>query len=112
MPGLRPATLRSRFHFFDSSPIDEQVAILDGIAQRGSHGVILKATDVPEINAAVLRLDKAKIPVVTLVTDLPASVRRAYVGLDNRAAGATAFSTAPRRKSTGRPEPAPSSSPA
>jgi len=82
--------LRSRFHFFDSSPIDEQVAILDGIAQRGSHGVILKATDVPEINAAVLRLDKAKIPVVTLVTDLPASVRRAYVGLDNRAAGATA----------------------
>ena len=44
----------------------------------------------PEINAAVLRLDRAKIPVVTLVTDLPASVRRAYVGLDNRAAGSTA----------------------
>jgi len=90
LPGLRPATLRSRFHLFDSSPIHEQVAILDGIAQRGSHGVILKATDVPDINAAVLRLDKAKIPVVTLVTDLPASVRRAYVGLDNRAAGSTA----------------------
>jgi LacI family transcriptional regulator len=90
MPGLRPATLRSRFQFRDSAPIAEQVQILDGIAKRGSHGVILKAPDVPEINAAVSRLDGAKIPVVTLVTDLPASVRRAYVGLDNRAAGSTA----------------------
>ena len=90
MPGLRPAKLRSRFHLVGPSPIEEQVAILDGIAQRGSHGVVLKAPDVPEINAAVLRLDRAKIPVITLVTDLPASVRRAYVGLDNRAAGSTA----------------------
>jgi LacI family transcriptional regulator len=71
-------------------PVEEQVAVLDGIAQRGSHGVILKALDVPEINAAVTRLDRAKIPVITLVTDLPSSVRRAYVGLDNRAAGSTA----------------------
>ena len=30
------------------------------------------------------------IPVITLVTDLPASRRTAYVGIDNRAAGATA----------------------
>jgi LacI family transcriptional regulator len=30
------------------------------------------------------------IPVVTLVTDLPSSARLAYVGMDNRAAGATA----------------------
>ena len=30
------------------------------------------------------------IPVVTFVTDLPFSRRVAYVGLDNRAAGATA----------------------
>lgn len=90
LPGLRPATLRSRFHLMESAPIEEQVAILDGIAERGSHGVVLKAPDVPEINAAVMRLSRAKIPVVTLVTDLPASARVAYVGLDNRAAGSTA----------------------
>ena len=36
------------------------------------------------------RLAAAGIPVVTLVTDLPASGRLAYVGIDNRAAGATA----------------------
>jgi LacI family transcriptional regulator len=45
---------------------------------------------VPEIVAAVGRLVAAGIPVVTLVTDLPASPRLAYVGIDNRAAGATA----------------------
>jgi LacI family transcriptional regulator len=36
------------------------------------------------------RLVGAGIPVVTFVTDLPTSPRVAYVGIDNRAAGATA----------------------
>src|SRR5215470_3836886 len=43
-----------------------------------------------EVNAAVLRLSQAGIPVVTLVSDLPFSKRVAYVGMDNRSAGATA----------------------
>lgn len=90
LPGLHPAVIRSRFHFSDSAPIDDQVKTLDGIRHRGSHGIILKAPDVPEMIAAVQRLDDAKIPVITLVTDLPASQRQAYVGLDNRSAGSTA----------------------
>jgi LacI family transcriptional regulator len=49
--------------------------------------VILKAPDKPEVVAAVATLG---VPVVTLVTDLPTSARTAYVGIDNRAAGATA----------------------
>jgi LacI family transcriptional regulator len=49
--------------------------------------MILKAPDAPEIVDAVARLG---VPVVTLVTDLPTSRRVAYVGIDNRAAGATA----------------------
>ncbi len=36
------------------------------------------------------RLQDKGIPVITLVTDLPTSRRTAYVGVDNRAAGATA----------------------
>jgi LacI family transcriptional regulator len=63
---------------------------LDAIARRGSRGVILKAPEAPEVNAAVLRLTQAGIPVVTLVSDLPFSKRVAYVGMDNRSAGATA----------------------
>jgi LacI family transcriptional regulator len=66
------------------------VATLDRIRSRGSQGVILKAPDLPEIITACGRLVRAGIPVVTIVTDLPGSQRLAYVGMDNRAAGATA----------------------
>ena len=90
LPSLRPAVIRSRFHLRETAQPADLVAVLDRIADRGSHGVILKAPDVPEIVAAALRLTRAGIPVVTLVTDLPDSERVAYVGVDNRAAGATA----------------------
>ncbi|MEU7423182.1 LacI family DNA-binding transcriptional regulator [Streptomyces sp. NPDC040750] len=90
LPALHPAVVRCRFHFRETGPVRELVATLDRIARRGSQGVILKAPDVPEVTAAVGRLTAAGVPVVTLVTDLPASGRLAYVGIDDRAAGATA----------------------
>ncbi|MGW5665186.1 LacI family DNA-binding transcriptional regulator [Streptomyces sp. NPDC003758] len=90
LPSLHPAVVRSRFHFRETCPPSELVRVLDRIARRGSQGVILKAPDLPEITDAVGRLVAAGIPVVTLVTDLPGSARLAYVGIDNRAAGATA----------------------
>ena len=52
--------------------------------------MILKSPDHPAVSDAVARLAARDIPTVTLVTDLPASQRVAYVGMDNRAAGATA----------------------
>ncbi|MER5522090.1 MULTISPECIES: LacI family DNA-binding transcriptional regulator [unclassified Streptomyces] len=90
LPSLHPAVVRSRFHFRETCSATELTATLDKIAKRGSQGVLLKAPDLPEIAAAVGRLVAAGIPVVTLVTDLPHSPRLAYVGIDNRAAGATA----------------------
>jgi LacI family transcriptional regulator len=90
LPLVRPATFRARFHLTDAPPVAELVATLEGIAARGSQGVVLKAPDHPVVLGAVERLADAGIPVVTLVTDLPTSRRVAYVGLDNRAAGATA----------------------
>jgi LacI family transcriptional regulator len=90
LPSLRPAVFRVRFHLRETQPVEELVAALDGIRRRGSQGVVLKAPDVPEVTEAVARLVDAGIPVVTLVTDLPASGRLSYVGIDNRAAGATA----------------------
>jgi LacI family transcriptional regulator len=90
LPSLRPAVMRSRFHFRETGPVADLVTTLDHIRSRGSHGVILKAPDVPEIINACWRLIRAGIPVVTLVTDLPGSQRLAYIGMDNRAAGATA----------------------
>jgi LacI family transcriptional regulator len=89
-PTLRPAVIRTRFHFQETGPLDWLLDTLDGVVARGSHGVLLKAPDVPEVTAAVSALAAKRIPVVTLVTDLPSSQRLAYVGIDNRAAGATA----------------------
>ena len=66
------------------------MATLGRIARRGSHGVILKAPALVEIEEAVGVLVGMRIPVVTLATDLPGTKRVAYVGLDNRAAGAAA----------------------
>ncbi len=90
LPSLRPAVVRSRFDFREKGHAREIATVLDTIAGRGSRGVILKAPEAPEVNAAVLRLTEAGIPVVTLVSDLPFSKRVAYVGMDNRSAGATA----------------------
>jgi LacI family transcriptional regulator len=85
LPDLRPALIRSRFHFSDGSA--DLAPVLAKIGESRSHGLILKAPDRPAVAEAVGRLD---IPVVTLVTDLPSSKRVAYVGIDNAEAGATA----------------------
>ena len=90
LPSLRPAVIRSRFHLHQGASAPSLAADLRRIARTGSHGVILKAPDLPDVVDAVARLTEAGIPVVTLVTDLPATARAAYVGIDNRAAGATA----------------------
>jgi Transcriptional regulators len=73
LPSLRPAVVRSRFDFRETGRVGDIVGVLDAIARRGSRGVILKAPEAPEVNAAVLRLSEAGIPVVTLVSDLPFS---------------------------------------
>nr|WP_315228070.1 LacI family DNA-binding transcriptional regulator [uncultured Albidiferax sp.] len=90
MPTLHPAIFRARYQLTEDLPVAQLVATLDKIARQGSHGVLLKAPDVPEVVQAVARLQSQGIPVLTLVTDLPTSARRAYVGMDNRAAGHTA----------------------
>jgi LacI family transcriptional regulator len=90
LQSLRPAVARARFHLEEHSDPARAVSVLERIAQRGSQGVILKAPNHPEVAEAVARLSAAGIPTVTFVTDIPASARAAYVGLDNVAAGATA----------------------
>lgn len=90
LPTLRPAVVRARFHVREDGGGGDLAAVLDGIRRRGSSGVLLKAPDDPAVVAAVARLEERGIPVVTFVTDVPASRRIAYVGMDDRAAGATA----------------------
>ncbi|MEQ8340404.1 LacI family DNA-binding transcriptional regulator [Marinovum algicola] len=53
-------------------------------------GVVMVATESAEVRQAVLELRAAGIQVVTLVSDLSASARGHFVGIDNVAAGRTA----------------------
>jgi LacI family transcriptional regulator len=69
---------------------DSLVQCLARIRKRGSQGVCLKAQDRPRVRDAVDALIGQGIPVVTLATDVPATGRKAYVGLDNASAGRTA----------------------
>jgi LacI family transcriptional regulator len=89
-PSMRPAVFRVRPHVYERIAASRIAATLDAIAARGTHAVVLKAPDVPVVVEAVARLADRGIPVITIVTDLPTSRRIAYVGIDNRAAGATA----------------------
>jgi LacI family transcriptional regulator len=90
LPGLHPAVFRPRFLMQDTMTTTEVVDALQAIGRRGSHGVFLKARDVPEVADAIAQLQQRGIPVVTIFTDVPQSARLAYAGLDNRMAGATA----------------------
>lgn len=90
LPTLGPAILRVRYHIAELRAAGQTVDLLDAIRRRGTDGLVLKVPDLPEINAAAAAFACTGIPVVTLVTDLPASGRCAYIGIDNHAAGATA----------------------
>jgi len=81
------AAIRTRFQFQEVMTEAETLTALERIAQRGSHGICLKARDTPAIRAMIAALDKANTPVFTLVTDLPGSARKGYFGLDNAQAG-------------------------
>lgn len=90
LPSLRPAIVRPRFIMAETMRTHQLVEALHEAQRRRSHGVLLKAPDVPKIRQAIDDLAAAGVPVVTLFTDVPESRRLAYAGLDNHTAGATA----------------------
>lgn len=90
LPSIGSAVCRPRFQIQEIMTENDVTAALSRIAKRGSHGVCIKARDLPTIRAAVNQLIASGIPVVTLVTDLNTTKRLAYVGLDNQSAGRTA----------------------
>ncbi len=84
------AVCRPRFVQHGILEEEEIAGALMRILKRGSNGVCLTAMDTPKIKKAVNALSAAKIPVVTLLTDVAGSDRISYVGLDNIGAGRTA----------------------
>ncbi|GAA1929213.1 LacI family DNA-binding transcriptional regulator [Nocardioides marmoribigeumensis] len=90
LQALRPAVVRVRSHLDERSDPTAAARLVDGLAARGCDGLVLKAPDHPAVREAVDRLARAGVPTVTFVTDVTGCARAAYVGVDNRAAGATA----------------------
>jgi len=88
LPAFAPAMVRARFHLWEAGSTGQMVDALSRI--RGSHGVVLKAQDEPEVAEAIDRLVEGGVPVVTYATDVPTSARSGYVGIDNHGAGVTA----------------------
>ncbi len=90
LPEIGAAVCRPRFLLQESMEEDEVITALSRIQKRGSSGICLKARDTPKIRQAVAKLAAARIPVVTLVTDIADTDRITYVGLENTGAGRTA----------------------
>jgi LacI family transcriptional regulator len=57
---------------------------------RGYKGIALFAPDLPAVKLAINELVRSGVYVVTLFSDVSGSMRQAYIGSDNRAAGRTA----------------------
>ncbi|MFS2221773.1 LacI family DNA-binding transcriptional regulator [Pantoea sp. B65] len=84
-----PFRLALRFHIFEQISVSGLQRLLLRCSA-DSYGVLLKASDEVPLNQAVAELLKLRVPVVTLVTDLPHSMRIRYVGMENHNAGRTA----------------------
>lgn len=94
---MRPVAIRLRIHSAERFDPSDRRRLLQTIRRRGTQGLILKLPDRGDVVGMANRLANAGVPVVTLVTDIPALKSTAYVGMDNRAAGRIAahiFATA------------------
>lgn len=87
MSGARMQVHVEPIDAFDGHRVAGTLAILD---KSVCDGVAVVAPAFPEVRAAIDRLQDRGVPVVTLVSDHPASTRQHFVGIDNQAAGRTA----------------------
>ncbi|NIF23851.1 LacI family DNA-binding transcriptional regulator [Candidatus Pantoea multigeneris] len=81
--------LRLRFHCVETISTSEMRKLMLKCAN-DSYGIILKAENNAAIGKTIEELQKYRVPVVTIVTDVPDSARLRYVGMDNISAGMTA----------------------
>ena len=75
-------------------PLDPQAlaARLDQLSRRNCDCAVIVAADSPQVRRSVEAASRQGVEVMTLVSDLPGSSRRQFIGIDNRAAGRTAAS--------------------
>ena len=77
------------YHALDPSSL---VSRLDELDAREADCAVIVAPDDPAVARAIDAVSRRGVPVLTLVSDLPGSARRAFIGIDNQAAGRSAAS--------------------
>jgi LacI family transcriptional regulator len=65
---------------------------LDGLSGRHTDCAVIVAPDDPAVARAIDAASRRGVAVITLVSDLPQSARRHFIGIDNQAAGRSAAS--------------------
>lgn len=89
MKGERLSISTHLVHAFDAEAL---AGALSGLDAKACDCAVIVATDDDRVRHAIDQATRRGIAVVTLVSDLPGSARRHFVGIDNVAAGRTAAS--------------------
>jgi len=88
-----------RVRQMDAAALAERLGQLD---RKSCDCAVIVATDDEAVRKAVDTLNRRGVAVMTLVSDLPNSARRLFIGIDNVAAGRTAASLMGRFVGTGK----------
>lgn len=99
LKGERVSITTRLVHAFDPAALS---AAINALQPKVCDCAIVVATEDSEVRQAIDQATRRGIAVVTLVSDLPGSLRRAFVGIDNVAAGRTAASLMGRFCASGR----------
>lgn len=78
-----------QYHALDPTAL---VARLDGLNGRQTDCAVVVAPDDPAVARAIDAVTHRGVAVITLVSDLPGSARRHFIGIDNQGAGRSAAS--------------------
>jgi LacI family transcriptional regulator len=89
----------TQYHALDPMAL---VARLDALSGRQVDCVVVVAPDDPAVAKAIDAVTRRGVAVITLVSDLPSSARRHFIGIDNQAAGRSAASLLGRFCATGK----------
>jgi LacI family transcriptional regulator len=79
----------AQYHALDPAAL---ISRLDGLNARHTDCAVIVAPDDPAVVKAVDAATRRGVAIITLVSDLPGSARRLFIGIDNQAAGRTAAS--------------------
>jgi LacI family transcriptional regulator len=83
-----PLVSRCTIHDIEGTSPDHLQRAIDKLSET-VHGVGVIALDHPKTRNIIREIVEGGVRVVTIVTDVPAAPRSAYVGIDNRVAGRT-----------------------